>query len=97
MLDYVVRSSPILSANEINQTGSSFNPLMTSPVSHEVEHPNFIKKYAAKKVRFLFLSFSFLFLERRDAMKRARKLTENLLLRDAFITETVLQSFYSSS
>ena len=50
MLDYVARTSPILSADAAASGDSSLNPLQTSPISHEVEHPNFIKKYAAKKV-----------------------------------------------
>lgn len=49
MLDYVVRTSPTLSASG---SGSGLNPLQASPSSHELEHPNFIKKYSAKKVRF---------------------------------------------
>lgn len=51
MLDYVVRSSPVLSADALKSSNSTLNPLQASPPSHEVEHPNFIKKYAAKKVR----------------------------------------------
>lgn len=57
MLDYVVRSSPILSADAAKANQAGMNPLQTSPISHEVEHPNFIKKYAAKKVRFV-IAFS---------------------------------------
>ncbi|SCV69562.1 BQ2448_2582 [Microbotryum intermedium] len=47
MLDYVVRTSPTLSSDK--PPAMVNNPLQTSPTAHEVEHPNFIKKYAAKK------------------------------------------------
>ncbi|SGY77346.1 BQ5605_C005g03612 [Microbotryum silenes-dioicae] len=47
MLDYVVRTSPTLSSDKTPAMVD--NPLQTSPTAHEVEHPNFIKKYAAKK------------------------------------------------
>lgn len=45
MLDYVIRSSTI----ETNSNGG--NPLRTLTTDVEVEHPNFMKKYAGKKVR----------------------------------------------
>lgn len=43
MLDYVVRNSTLAT-----DTG---NPLQTEAPANEAEHPNFTKKYAAKKVR----------------------------------------------
>lgn len=46
MLDYIVRSSSL--ANPELKRG---NPLHTKGRADEVEHPNFIKKYDAKKVR----------------------------------------------
>ncbi|GAA6018073.1 hypothetical protein JCM10207_006072 [Rhodosporidiobolus poonsookiae] len=58
MLNYVVRTSPSLSAlmprEDQNGEGSAGdaageNPLEMSPAQHEVEHPNFVKKYGAKK------------------------------------------------
>ena len=54
MLDYVVRTSPMLvhllpNPEDGDDAGAS-NPLQMSPISHENVHPNFIKKYAAKKV-----------------------------------------------
>ncbi|GAA5968425.1 hypothetical protein JCM11641_007631 [Rhodosporidiobolus odoratus] len=54
MLDYVVRTSPTLSLHlpredaEADAADGS-NPLQQNPPEHEVEHPNFIKKYGAKK------------------------------------------------
>lgn len=47
MLDYVVRSSSLADA----ATAITMNPLLTALPTNEPEHPNFIKKYAAKKVR----------------------------------------------
>jgi hypothetical protein len=60
MLDYVVRTSPLLSSvlprgddDVVTADGDAAagNPLQMSPSAHENEHPNFIKKYSAKKVR----------------------------------------------
>lgn len=50
MLNYVVRTSPALSAYKQHNNSTASNPLQSSPVEHELEHPNFIKKYGAKKV-----------------------------------------------
>lgn len=53
MLDYVVRTSPHLSswAQSLAEGEEAIeNPLESSPIEHEQEHPNFVKKYAAKKV-----------------------------------------------
>lgn len=52
MLDYVVRTSQRLTAwSQIAaDTGEVENPLELNPEDHEYEHPNFIKKYGAKKV-----------------------------------------------
>jgi len=47
MLDYVVSTSPILSSDAAKS--SSLNPLQTSQAAFEQPHPNFVKKYAAKK------------------------------------------------
>ncbi|POY74741.1 hypothetical protein BMF94_2217 [Rhodotorula taiwanensis] len=51
MLDYIVRTSPSLSkwAAAADEDGEIENPLEQSPEDHEFEHPNFIKKYGAKK------------------------------------------------
>ncbi|GAA5904823.1 hypothetical protein JCM5296_005082 [Sporobolomyces johnsonii] len=53
MLNYVVRTSsvlaPYLPDPENGESPARANPLQMSPVVHEVEHPNFIKKYSAKK------------------------------------------------
>ncbi|BGO94898.1 G2/mitotic-specific cyclin [Rhodotorula toruloides] len=52
MLDYVVRTSPHLSswAQSLAEGEEAIeNPLESSPIEHEQEHPNFVKKYAAKK------------------------------------------------
>ncbi|GAA6014757.1 hypothetical protein JCM11491_001968 [Sporobolomyces phaffii] len=53
MLDYVIRSSPVLAHllpnPEDGEDSAASNPLQMSPISHENAHPNFIKKYAAKK------------------------------------------------
>ncbi|GAA5886381.1 hypothetical protein JCM6882_001622 [Rhodosporidiobolus microsporus] len=60
MLDYVVRTSPLLAsclprddADVVTAGGAGAdedgNPLQMSPSQHENEHPNFIKKYGAKK------------------------------------------------
>ncbi|GAA5995592.1 cyclin family protein [Rhodotorula paludigena] len=52
MLDYVVRTSPLLTAWALNAAEGDEaveNPLEMSPGDHEVEHPNFVKKYGAKK------------------------------------------------
>ncbi|GAA6052176.1 hypothetical protein JCM3770_001257 [Rhodotorula araucariae] len=52
MLDYVVRTSPTLSAwaaAVADGEQALENPLEMSPEDHELEHPNFIKKYGAKK------------------------------------------------
>ncbi|CEQ39394.1 SPOSA6832_00909 [Sporobolomyces salmonicolor] len=54
MLNYVVRTSSVLAPYLPDpESGESpaarANPLQMSPVVHEVEHPNFIKKYSAKK------------------------------------------------
>ncbi|BGP57727.1 hypothetical protein JCM8202_002380 [Rhodotorula sphaerocarpa] len=51
MLDYVVRTSQRLTAwSQIAaDTGEVENPLELNPEDHEYEHPNFIKKYGAKK------------------------------------------------
>ncbi|GAA5870463.1 hypothetical protein JCM8547_004039 [Rhodosporidiobolus lusitaniae] len=58
MLDYVVRTSPILSSLLPREDadgvtaggdGDAANPLQMSPSAHENEHPNFVKKYSAKK------------------------------------------------
>ena len=46
MLDYVVRSSSLADATTV----ITMNPLLTTMTTNEIEHPNFIKKYAAKKV-----------------------------------------------
>lgn len=55
MLDYVVRTSPSLSAWAASAAegdeATVENPLELSPEDHEMEHPNFVKKYGAKKVR----------------------------------------------
>lgn len=55
MLDYIVRTSPSLSkwAAAADEDGEIENPLEQSPEDHEFEHPNFIKKYGAKKVSLL--------------------------------------------
>jgi len=54
MLDYVIRTSPILAHllpnPEDGEDSAASNPLQMSPISHENVHPNFIKKYSAKKV-----------------------------------------------
>jgi hypothetical protein len=49
MLDYVVRSSSLISPPD--PVG---NPLRAKLDTEEVEHPNFTKKYAGKKVRFFY-------------------------------------------
>ncbi|GAA5832021.1 hypothetical protein JCM11251_002789 [Rhodosporidiobolus azoricus] len=54
MLDYVVRTSPMLSAclpreDADNVTAGNVDEDGMSPGQHENEHPNFIKKYGAKK------------------------------------------------
>ncbi|BGP27063.1 G2/mitotic-specific cyclin CYB1 [Rhodotorula toruloides] len=52
MLDYVVRTSPHLTswAQSLAEGEEAIeNPLESSPIEHEQEHPNFVKKYAAKK------------------------------------------------
>ncbi|GAA5900356.1 hypothetical protein JCM8208_005337 [Rhodotorula glutinis] len=53
MLDYVVRTSPSLSAWAASAAEGDEvtveNPLEHNPEDHEIEHPNFIKKYGAKK------------------------------------------------
>ncbi|GAA5992248.1 hypothetical protein JCM10908_001837 [Rhodotorula pacifica] len=51
MLDYIVRTSPLLTrwAASAAEDGECENPLEMSPADHEHEHPNFIKKYGAKK------------------------------------------------
>ncbi|BGP51020.1 G2/mitotic-specific cyclin [Rhodotorula kratochvilovae] len=52
MLDYIARTSPTLStwdANAAEGDEATENPLEMSPEDHELEHPNFIKKYGAKK------------------------------------------------
>lgn len=53
MLDYIVRTSPSLTrwAASAAEDGEVENPLEMSPADYEHEHPNFIKKYGAKKVR----------------------------------------------
>ncbi|KAM0786795.1 hypothetical protein ACM66B_002229 [Microbotryomycetes sp. NB124-2] len=49
MLDYVVRTSAILTKGYSDKSAKP-NPLRAPPTSeHELEHPNFVKKYAAKK------------------------------------------------
>ncbi|KAK4052706.1 G2/mitotic-specific cyclin [Microbotryomycetes sp. JL201] len=49
MLDYVVRTSPNLTKCFQDKSVKT-NPLRAFPqAEHEVEHPNFVKKYAAKK------------------------------------------------
>lgn len=52
MLDYIVRTSPSLTrwATDATGDGEIENPLESSPADFEHEHPNFIKKYGAKKV-----------------------------------------------
>ncbi|GAA5983632.1 hypothetical protein JCM5350_004892 [Sporobolomyces pararoseus] len=53
MLDYVIRTSPMLAHllpnPEDGEDSAASNPLQMSPISHENAHPNFIKKYSAKK------------------------------------------------
>ncbi|GAA5948206.1 hypothetical protein JCM3765_001313 [Sporobolomyces pararoseus] len=53
MLDYVIRTSPMLAHllpnPEDGDDSAASNPLQMSPISHENAHPNFIKKYSAKK------------------------------------------------
>lgn len=51
MLDYIVRTSPSLTRWATNATGDGEieNPLESSPADFEHEHPNFVKKYGAKK------------------------------------------------
>ncbi|GAA5848908.1 hypothetical protein JCM9279_004662 [Rhodotorula babjevae] len=53
MLDYVVRTSPSLTAWAASAADGDEstveNPLELSPEDHEMEHPNFVKKYGAKK------------------------------------------------
>ncbi|BGP19401.1 G2/mitotic-specific cyclin [Rhodosporidiobolus nylandii] len=53
MLDYVVRTSPTLSQylprEDAAEDDDAANPLQQAQPEHEVEHPNFIKKYGAKK------------------------------------------------
>lgn len=56
MLDYVVRASGVITA-----AGRASDPLRTSATPDEVEHPNFIKKYAGKKVRSRSIPFSLVF------------------------------------
>ncbi|GAA5900818.1 cyclin family protein [Sporobolomyces salmoneus] len=53
MLEYICRTSPVLAHllpnSEDGEDSGASNPLQMSPISHENVHPNFIKKYAAKK------------------------------------------------
>ncbi|GAA6063576.1 hypothetical protein JCM10212_003155 [Sporobolomyces blumeae] len=53
MLHYVIRTSPnlahLLPNPEDGDDTVAVNPLQMSPVAHENAHPNFIKKYGAKK------------------------------------------------
>lgn len=55
MLDYVVRNSSL--ANGYAR-GAGINPLQTLAAANEPEHPNFMKKYAGKKVSVFFSFFS---------------------------------------